>query len=198
MKPLEDHKGFKSIWCKDAAEWRKWLKKNHAVSENVWLVIFKKESGIPSVFYPAALDEALCFGWVDSLPNKRNAESYFQFFARRKPRSNWSKVNKQKVERLMALGKMAEPGLEMVRLAKATGTWDALNEVDEVSEPQDLIEALQVNAIALAHWKKFSRSSRRGILEWILNAKKAETRARRIAETVSLAAENKKANHPQG
>lgn len=196
MKHHGQHKGFDSISCSDADEWRKWLEEHHATAENVWLVIYKKGSGVPSVYYPEAVDEALCFGWVDSLPNKRDENSYYQFFARRNPRSNWSKVNKEKVERLLASGKMTAAGMAMVELAKSSGTWDALNAVDAVEEPSDLREALEANENAYENWRSFSRSSRRGILEWIQTAKKPETRARRIAETVSLAAENKKANHP--
>lgn len=174
--------------------WRKWLQQNHARSSSVWLVIFKKESGIPSVYYPEAVDEALCFGWVDSKPNKRDAESYYQFFSKRNPKSNWSKINKNKVERLMKQGKMAPSGLAMVNLAKQTGTWDALNEVSEVKEPEDLIIALKKYKNAQQYWDAFPPSTKRGILEWILNAKKPETRAKRVLETASLANENKRAN----
>ncbi|MBC8034108.1 MAG: YdeI/OmpD-associated family protein [Chitinophagaceae bacterium] len=195
---MELRNGVKTFYAKSAKHWRAWLAKNHQVEASVWLIIYKKESGVATVYYPEAVDEALCFGWIDSKPNKRDDTSYFQFFSKRKPKSNWSKVNKQKVERLLAEGRMAPAGLEMVELAKRTGTWNALNEVEDTVMPPDLKAAFAKDKVASANWNKFPRSSRRGILEWILNAKRPETRNKRIEETVRLAAENIRANYPGG
>ena len=140
------------------------------------------------------MDEALCFGWIDSKPNKRDEESYYQFFSKRNPKSKWSKINKHKVATLTEQGLMSKEGLRMVELAKQSGTWTALEEVDNVSVPDDLQKEFNKNKTAFKNWEQFSRSVKRGILEWILNAKKAETRAKRIEETVSLAEKNVKAN----
>jgi uncharacterized protein YdeI (YjbR/CyaY-like superfamily) len=96
MTEIKD--GIKTYYAKDSKAWRKWLEKNHASEECVWLIIYKKESGIATVYYPEAVDEALCFGWIDSKPNKRDEESYYQFFAKRNPKSAWSKVNKAKAK----------------------------------------------------------------------------------------------------
>ena len=190
----ETYKGILTIYASSAEDWREWLKENHAQESSVWLIIYKKESGKPSVYYPEAVDEALCFGWVDSKPNKRDAQSYYQFFAKRNPKSNWSKINKDKVARLLAENKMAPAGMAMVELAKKLGTWNALDEVEQLMLPPDLKEAFAQNETALANWETFPKSAKRGILEWILNAKGADTRKKRIAETVDKAAIGERAN----
>lgn len=186
---------IQTFHAKTRNDWRKWLENNHQSEKSVWLIIYKKESDTPSVYYPEAVDEALCFGWIDSKPNKREENSYYQFFAKRNPKSNWSKVNKEKVAKLIAQGLMQKAGLEMVEIAKQNGTWTALDEVENITIPVDLQELFSKNNTAFQNWEKFPRSSKRGILEWIMNAKKPETRQKRMEETVSLAEENIKANH---
>ena len=175
-------------------EWRKWLEANHKTEKSVWLIIYKKGSNVPSVYYPEAVDEALCFGWVDSKPNKRDDKSYYQFFSKRSPKSNWSKINKEKVQRLIAEGKMTQSGREMIKIARENGTWDALNEVDALVIPEDLKVKLNSYPNAFTNFEAFPPSTRRGILEWILNAKKEETRSKRIEETARLAEDNIRAN----
>jgi uncharacterized protein YdeI (YjbR/CyaY-like superfamily) len=191
---MELKDNIKTFHAKTQKDWRKWLEKNHDNEKSVWLIIYKKESGVPSVYYPEAVDEALCFGWIDSKPNKRDEESYYQFFAKRNPKSNWSKVNKDKAARMMADGLIAPAGLEAIELAKKTGTWTALDDVDNLTVPDDMQKMLNKNKEALANWENFPHSTRRGILEWILNAKQAETRLKRITETVTLAEKNIRAN----
>jgi uncharacterized protein YdeI (YjbR/CyaY-like superfamily) len=195
---MQLYKNIKTFYAKDIAAWRAWLQKNGEQENSVWLIIYKKQSGTPSIYYSEAVDEALCFGWIDSTPNKRDDNSYYQFFAKRNPKSNWSQVNKLKVEKLIAEGRMTAQGMKMIELAKQKGTWDALNEVDEIIIPDDLQQALTANKTAQQNFEAFSRSSKRGILEWVLNAKKPETRQKRIAETVALAAKILKANHKNG
>lgn len=192
---MEIYNNIQAIHAKTREEWREWLMNNHQSEKSVWLIIYRKESGTPSVYYPEAVDEALCFGWIDSKPNKRDSNSYYQFFAKRNPKSNWSKVNKEKVAKLTEQGLMERAGLEMIEIAHQNGTWTALDEVENITVPEDLQELFSKNKTAFDNWERFSRSSKRGILEWILNAKKAETRQKRIAETVSLAEKNIKANH---
>lgn len=189
-----ERNGVKVIEAKSGEMWYSWLQENHDQQSSVWLIIYHKESGISSVYYPEAVDMALCFGWVDSKPNKRDDESYYQYFSKRNPKSNWSKVNKEKIQRLIDQGLMAEPGLEMVRMAKRTGTWDALNDVENLVIPPDLKEALALNPNATEYFEAFPKSVKRGILEWIFNAKRPATRAKRIKETATLAAGNKRAN----
>lgn len=193
---MELKNGIQTFYAQNQQVWRNWLKKNHQKEKSVWLIIYKKNSGIPSVYYPEAVDEALCFGWIDSKPNKRDEESYYQFFAQRNPKSKWSKINRDKVERLMAAGKIETAGLNAITTAQQNGTWNALDDVEAIIIPEDLKALFQKNKKAETCFNAFSRSSKRGILEWIANAKKAETRARRIEETVRLAVLNIKANHP--
>ena len=191
------YKGTLTTAAKSQNDWRKWLEKNHVKETAVWLIIAKKDSGILSVNYAQAVDEALCFGWIDAVANKKDDDSYYQYFTKRKPKSNWSKVNKEKVARFIKEGKMAPAGMAMIELAKATGTWEALNEVEELIVPDDMLKLFKKNKVAYENWKTFSRSIQRGILEWISNGKKEETRNKRIVETISLAEKNIKANQYQ-
>lgn len=192
---MEIYKGIQTFHARTRNEWRKWLEKNHQSEKSVWLIIYKKDSDIPSVYYPEAVDEALCFGWVDSKPNKREENIYYQFFSKRNPKSNWSKVNKEKVAKLIKQGLMQSAGIEMIEIAKQNGTWTALDEVENLTIPDDLQELFSKNKTAFENWENFPPSSKRGILEWILNAKKPETRQKRIKETVSLAEKDIRANH---
>lgn len=191
---MELKNNIRTFHARSQKDWRKWLQKNHLSAKSIWLIIYRKESSVPSVYYPEAVDEALCFGWIDSKGNKRDEQSYYQFFSRRNPKSNWSKINKDKVEKLMAQNLMAPAGLEMIQIARQNGSWSALDEVDNISIPADMQNLFDKNKIALENWNRFSRSSKRGILEWILNAKRPETRQKRIEETIQLAAKNIKAN----
>ncbi len=187
--------GIPTFHAQDGVAWRQWLEENHAQVASVWLIIYRKGSDTPSVYYDEAVDEALCFGWIDSKPNKRDDESYYQFFSRRNPKSNWSRVNKNKVTKLIAENRMAPAGLKMVETAQQSGTWTALDEVENLMVPTDLQAAFDQDEAALNYWNDFPPSSQRGILEWIFSAKKPETRQKRIDETVSMAAQGLRANH---
>lgn len=185
-----------TFYASSRQAWRDWLAENHAKAQNIWLVIYKKQSGTPSVYYDEAVDEALCFGWIDSSIKKNDQNSYLQFFAKRNPKSNWSRVNKEKVAQLTTAGLMAEAGKAMVEWAKKTGTWTALDEVENLTLPADLQTALEANTTAQHFFEAFPRSAKRGILEWLFNAKRAETRQKRITEIVRLAEKNERANQP--
>jgi uncharacterized protein YdeI (YjbR/CyaY-like superfamily) len=187
---METKNGIKTLYAKTQKEWRYWLEKNHQSEKSVWLIFYKKGSGIQSTNYAEALEEALCFGWIDSKANKRDDKSYFQYFAKRKPKSNWSKVNKEKVAKLIEKGLMTPAGLESIEIAKRNGSWSALDEVEELIIPPDLKMLFDKNIAAFANWQMFSRSVKRAALERILNAKRQETRQKRIAETVELAKKN--------
>lgn len=189
-----EKEGVKAFYARDRASWRKWLAENHDTEKSVWLVIYKKSSNTPSVYYDEAVDEALCYGWIDSKPNKRDDESYYQFFAKRNPKSNWSKVNKDKIDRLMKEGLMAAPGLAMVQLAKETGTWTALDAIENLELPLDLKVAFESYPSSQENFENFPRSVKRGILEWIITAKRPATREKRVTETAALAAKNIRAN----
>lgn len=160
----------------------------------MWLISYKKATGKPRFEYDDAVEEALCFGWVDSKPAKLDDERSMLWFAPRKPRTNWSKPNKDRVERLIAAGLMTPAGLTKVEAAKADGSWTALDGVEQLEMPTDLTAALDQYPNARRNFEAFPRSVKRGILEWILNAKKPETRAKRIEETARLAEDNQRAN----
>jgi len=186
--------GIKAFYAKNRKQWRSWLEKNGEKEKSVWLIMYKKESEFPSVYYTEAVEEALCFGWIDSKANKRDAQSYYQFFARRNPKSKWSKVNKQRVEQLLTAGLMQPGGLAAIETAKQNGTWTALDEVETLTVPEDLQKALAQNEDAMKYFSAFPRSAKRAMLEWIASAKQEVTRRRRIEETVTLAAKNTRAN----
>ena len=186
--------GVAIVHAADASEWRRWLHACHAEEESVWLVLYHKKSSVESITHSQAIDEALCFGWIDSKRNSRDDQSCFQYFSRRKPKSNWSRVNKEKVERLVAEGRMMPAGQKMIDLAKENGTWTALDDVENLVVPSDLQGALNQNRKASDYWETFPRSAKRSILEWIFNAKRDETREKRIRETVDLASRNIRAN----
>jgi uncharacterized protein YdeI (YjbR/CyaY-like superfamily) len=173
------------------------LEKNHVKEKSVFLIIYRKKCDVPSVYYSEAVDEALCFGWIDSVPKKRDSISYYVLFSKRNPKSNWSRVNKTKVERLLKEDKITAAGQKMIDLAKASGTWTALDHVSDLLVPEDLQNMLSENKKALKHFESFSPSAKRGILEWIHSAKRLETRQKRLKEIVRLAAQNIKANQYQ-
>ena len=192
------YQGKPAFYPKSVAEWRQWLEENHQTTEAVWLILYKKDSGIPSISYSESVDEALCFGWVDSKPNKRDEQSFYRYFSQRNPKSNWSKINKQKIDKLIQADKMAPAGLKMIEEAKANGSWTILDEIEEGILPEDLRAAFAQNKTAFKYWEAFPRSVKRNIMEWIVSARRAETRQKRIEETVSLASENKRANQYNG
>ena len=183
------------FYAKDRQAWREWLEKNHETEKSVWLILYHRDSRTPCVSYEDAVEEAICFGWIDSRPQKRDAESSLLLFARRNPASKWSQNNRERAERMIRAGRMREEGMHMIELAKTSGTWTALEEVQKNITPDDLQEALDASPRAKEYFLAFPPSSKRIILEWIQNAKKPETRQKRIDETVRLAAENIKANH---
>ncbi|MDW8311445.1 MAG: YdeI/OmpD-associated family protein [Burkholderiales bacterium] len=157
----------------------------------------QKATGKPRVDYEEAVEEALCFGWIDSKPRSLDAERSMLWFAPRKPGSGWSRANKARIERLLAAGLMHPAGLATVERARADGSWSRLDQVEALELPVDLVTALAAHPAARAHWDAFPRSAKRAILEWIASAKKPETRARRIEETARLAARNERANRWQ-
>lgn len=174
--------------------WRDWLAEHHATAAGVWLVSWKKATGRPAVGYDAAVEEALCVGWVDSTGRRLDDERAMLYFAPRTPRSGWSRPNKERVARLGAAGLMRPAGHAAVDAAKANGSWTLLDAVEDLVVPDDLRAALDAHPGARGHWEAFPRSAKRALLEWIVQAKRPETRARRVGETARLAARNERAN----
>ena len=179
-------------------EWRAWLKRNRDESSGVWLVSWKKATGRNSVPFTDVVDEALCYGWVDSKINKLDEERAMRLFTPRNPKSPWSRINKEKVARLVEQGRMASAGMRLVEGAKADGSWNIYDEIEDLVIPPDLASALSENSPAGSYFEGFPDSSKKNILWWIKSARRPETRATRIAKTVGMAQENRMANHPAG
>lgn len=173
---------------KDRAAWRAWLIAHHATARGVWLVTYRTSSGRPRLAYDAAVEEALCVGWIDSTGGTLDAERGLLWFAPRSPRSGWAGSNKARIERLRAAGLMLPAGLATVAEAKRRGTWTLLDDAEALVVSPDLADALDTQPLARSNWDATSPSSRRTWLGWIAQARRPETRARRIAETARLAA----------
>ena len=185
---------LQQVEVKSRAELRAWLAANQTQKESIWLVTYKKAMPDWYVDYDAVVEECLCFGWVDSLTRAKDETRSMLLLAPRKPTSAWSGSNKRRIEKLLAAGLMEPPGLAKIEAAKANGMWTFLDDVEALIAPPDLIEALERYPPARTHFEAFPRSPRRGILEWIKQAKKPETRAKRIEETARLAQTNERAN----
>ncbi|MEZ4755798.1 MAG: YdeI/OmpD-associated family protein [Flavobacteriales bacterium] len=174
------------------AQLRTWLAKHHTRAEGIWLVHWKKATPAKYIGYDAIVDEALCQGWIDSLPRKLDDQRTMIYLSPRKPKSVWSKVNKERVERLMAAGLMRPAGLAAIERAKANGSWTAIDAVEAMVMPDDLAKALAAVPAAQHHFDAFPQSVRKAVLQRLASARAAATRSKRIAETVRLAAQNQR------
>ncbi|UTM21745.1 YdeI/OmpD-associated family protein [Dyadobacter chenhuakuii] len=173
-------------------EWREWLQENHSLTQSVWLVYHKKSAQVPNISWSEAVDEAICFGWIDSLSRPLDKERYIQFFSKRKPGSGWSKINKNKAEKLIEAGLMQQAGYDAIEAARKNGSWSLLDEVEELVVPDDLQKAFADKSVANSFFQKLSRSDKRNLLQWLVLAKKTETRQKRIKEIVEFADQNLK------
>ena len=173
-------------------DWRAWLAQNHARGEGVWLAYYKKDSGKPSVTYEEAVEEAICFGWIDSNVRAIDDERYMQRYSPRKKSSVWSESNKERVQRMVVEGRMTEHGMVAVLAAQKGGNWEVLTTVDNLEVPPDLEEALSANIEAGQNFENFSPSNKKQYLYWINSAKTEETRRKRVKKTVKMVAQNKR------
>ncbi|WP_284246644.1 YdeI/OmpD-associated family protein [Thalassotalea insulae] len=169
-----------------------WLKINHTTESELWVKIFKKHTGIPSVTWDDVVIESLCWGWIDGIKKSIDDQAYLQRITPRKARSNWSKRNKAHVERLIQEGRMTESGLVHVRAAKADGRWENAYDVSEMEVPADFLAALENKPKAKQFFATLNKSSRYTIAYGLLSAKKAETRQRRFAKFIDMLARKEK------
>lgn len=187
---------YKTTHPKTRHQWRQWLENNHLTSPGVWMIYYKKETGKRSFTYSEAVDEALCFGWIDSLPRKLDDERAMLKFTPRKPKSVWSQLNKKKIEILIRENRMTTAGLAKIEQAKKDGSWEILSSsdfhADNKTMPPELEKAFSKNKKAAANFHAFPISYRKQFLFWIDSAKRPETKAARIKQTVLMAAANKK------
>jgi len=177
---------------KSQKEWEAWLERNHGTL-GVWLKLSKKGSGIPSVSYQEAVDSALCYGWIDGQARSLDDVCYLQRFTPRTATSNWSKINREKAEAYIAQGRMRPPGLRAIEVARANGRWEKAYEGQrEMTVPEDFEKALKKNSKARKFFETLNSKNRYSVLYRIQDARKPETRARRIESFIAMLAEGKK------
>jgi uncharacterized protein YdeI (YjbR/CyaY-like superfamily) len=178
---------------RDRATWRAWLGANHATTRGVWVVSWRKASGKDAVPYEELVEEAICFGWIDSTVNTLDDQRGMQLMTPRKPKSGWTRANRARVDALEAQGLMTDAGRRAVGAAKANGWWTIYDSVEDLLEPDDLAAALDASPGARAAWDGFPPSARKQMLWWVVTAGKPETRANRITKIVSEAAHGRRA-----
>lgn len=184
---------YKTLYIKDRNEWREWLEKNYNSKSEIWLIYYKKHSGKPRIPYDDAVEEALCFGWIDSLVKTINDEKYMQKYTPRKKNSVWSEYNVKRCDKMIKEGKMTPAGLKLIEEAKKNGKWDLAYTTKKMFEmPENLKAALKKNKIAWENFNNFASSYRNNYIHWIINAKREETKNKRIQEVVRRAALNQK------
>lgn len=168
---------------------RKWLQKNHLTKDAVWLIFYKKHTGKPSVNWSDAVDEALCFGWIDSKAETIDKDKFRQYFCKRKPTSSWSRINKQKIEVLTAKGLMTQAGFNVIDIAKQNGSWTILDEAEELNIPTELEKAFEKFNHSKEYFSSLSKSKKKNLLQWIALAKTATTKQKRILEIAENASQ---------
>ncbi len=181
------------LYVKNRDDWRDWLKVNHAIKKEIWLIYYKKHTGKPRIPYDDAVEEALCFGWIDSIVKKIDDEKYAQKFTPRKYTSGWSEPNKRRVERMIKLGQMTEAGMAKIRAAKKNGQWDKTVASKQIwAMPEELENALNANKKAKSYFDSLTPSYQRQYIGWIASAKRDETREKRIKEAINLLEQKQK------
>jgi len=180
------------VFVEDRPTWRSWLEANHDTSAGVWLVTWRSSSGKRRLAYEEAVEEALCFGWVDGTAGTVDEERGKQYFAPRKPTSGWAATNKARVERLIADGRMTPAGLAVIERARANGSWELLDSVERLEVPADLAAALDAHPPATANFAAFPPSVRKQLLASLVMARRPETRAQRVRRIAEAAARNER------
>lgn len=178
------------LYFENAQQWRDWLHEHHAAYSGVELIFYKVESEMPSMRWEEAVQVAICFGWIDSTVRKLDDERRKQVFTPRKPKSVWSKVNKNYIEQLLKDGLMHASGLKTVEIAKQNGSWQSLDHVEDLKVPDDLQAAFDQNPLAANYYHNLSKTYRKSYLYWLNQAKREETRKIRIDEIVRLCVQN--------
>ena len=178
---------MEKVFAKDRQEWRSWLSQNHDKASEIYLAFYKLSTKKPTVTYEEAVEEALCFGWIDGIRKGIDEETYMNHFTPRKPKSTWSVVNKDRVEKLISEGKMTEAGMKLVEIAKQNGQWDAAYQLSAKQEiPQDLDDALEANEAALIFFKSLSNTNQFTYIRQIEKVKSPELRAERLERIIKL------------
>jgi uncharacterized protein YdeI (YjbR/CyaY-like superfamily) len=177
---------------KNQQEWRNWLSENHKSKDGIWLIVYTKGSDTTNLTWSQSVDEALCFGWIDGTKRPLDKDRYQQYFTKRKPKSNWSRINKVKVEKLTKSGLMRKAGFQSIEIAKENGFWTILDSVENLEIPADLEIAFEEFPGAKDFFIGMSKSMQKQMLYWVISAKRPETRKKRIYEIVVCASQRKK------
>jgi uncharacterized protein YdeI (YjbR/CyaY-like superfamily) len=186
-------KMFKTLRVTNREDWRTWLKENHDKEKEVWLIFYKKHTGKPGVPYDDAVEEALCFGWIDSIVKRIDDEKYAQKFTPRKADSTWSELNKKRVKKMIRQGRMTETGLALINAAKKSGKWEqVISQPKEFAIPPEVIKAISANKKAWENFNNLAPSYKKQYIGWITTAKKEETRQLRLKEVVEILIQGKK------
>jgi uncharacterized protein YdeI (YjbR/CyaY-like superfamily) len=189
-----EYRGRPLIHPRTIAEWRDWLTRHHRDTDGVWLARWKRASGKVPLDYAQIVEEALCFGWIDGVTNTLDDGRQAQLLTPRRRGSGWSPSNKERVERLIADGRMTEAGRRVVEAARADGSWSMQDAAEALIEPAELAAALDSNPAARRHWNAFPRSPRRALIWWVMSAKRPGTRQRRVTTIVNEASQGRRAN----
>ncbi len=182
-----------TIYPADNIQWREWLALNHLECKGIWLIYSKKIKGkeFPGLSWSEAVDTALCFGWIDSKKLPIDENKFMQFFSKRKPKSGWSRINKEKIKNLIDLGLMTDAGLKTIETAKRDGSWEALDDVEKLVMPKELALVLNECKNCEVFFSSLSNSIKKSIFYWLLSAKKEDTKNRRVAEILRFTNEGK-------
>ncbi len=185
--------GYPIYHAETRAQWRAWLEANHRSAPGVWLCSWRASADKSVCPYPDAVEEAICFGWIDSTVNVLDEQRTLQLMTPRRPKSGWTRLNRQRAAHMKSAGLMTDAGRRAVEVAQGNGWWTLSDTVEDLIEPDDLAEALDAEPAARAHWGKFPPSARKAMLWWVVSAAKAQTRARRIETIVERAADGERA-----
>ncbi len=178
---------MKEYYFKNREEWRKWLSRNHSTENGLWIIYYKKATGKPNIPYEDVVEEALCFGWIDSTIKRVDEEKYIRKFTPRKDKSIWSALNKKRTEKIIRESRMTEAGLAKIKIAKENGQWDKADRPDlDLTISPEFAEMLKNNPQAKENFEKLAPSYRKQYIGWINAAKQPETRQKRIQESISL------------
>lgn len=185
--------GYPVYHAESRAQWRAWLAANHAIERGVWLCSWRAATGKPTCPYPEVVEEAICFGWIDSTVNVLDDDRALQLLTPRKPKSTWTRLNRRRAEAMEAAGLMTDAGRRAIAVAQDNGWWTILDPVEDLVEPDDLAAALDGEPDARAAWDAFPAGARKMMLWWVISATRADTRQRRIATIVAKAAKGERA-----
>ena len=192
MEKIDKTPEIQTFYPKTKNDWRNWLQEHHQSKTGIWVILYKKNSGKPTISWSESVDEALCFGWIDSIKKSLDEERSIQFFSKRKPKSTWSKINKEKIKVLTENNLITKAGLESIEIAQQNGSWTILDEVENLTIPKDLEWALKNNSGAEEYFYNLSKSNKKAMLQWLVLAKRPETREKRITEIAFLASQKQK------